>query len=216
MSSDLIEKIQQLIDSGVGDDGGRLQYILETLQNGRKLYNSDQVYLDSLLNNYEGHVTITPEEDKSPIRFSEDSTEYTPPKQSKPKKPGPLYGVSYHPHTGDSVKIHHSSCRHVRLASQRGQTKWNFVYGYQDAKSQANSIAHSQGTYWKNAQCCLNGIIGRTIGTAIFLTLFPFLGLLGGLIVREYHPTFGKGLMYFGLIYGIIVIVLYLINQVAR
>lgn len=215
MSQDLLEKIQQLIDSGIGDNG-RLRYILETLQNGKKLYHSDQSYLDDLLNNYEGHATIPYDEDKSPARLGGDSTDYIPPKQSKPKKLGPLYGVSYHPHTGDSVKIHHSSCRHVRLASQRGQTRWNFVHGYQEAKSEAESIASSQGTYWKNAQCCLNGIIGRATGSALFLALFPFLGLLGSLIVREYHPTFGKGLMYFGLIYGILVVVLYLASQVTR
>lgn len=215
MSSDLLDKIQQLIDSGIGDIG-RLQYILETLQNGRKLYNSDQSYLDKLLNNYEGHVTIQPEEDKSPVKSNEDSAEHVPSKQSKPKKPGPLYGVSYHPHTGDSVKIHHGSCRHVKLASQRGQTRWNFVHGYQEAKSEAASIASSQGTYWKNAQCCLNGMISGATVSALFLALFPFLGLLGGLIVREYHPTFGKGLMYFGLIYGIFAVVLYFASQVAR
>lgn len=215
MSYDLLEKIQHLIDSGTGDIG-RLQHILETLQNGRKLYNSDQGYLDKLLNNYEGHIAIKSEEDKSPVRLGEDSTDYIPPKQIKSKKPGPLYGVSYHPHTGDIVRIHHGSCRHVRLASQRGQTRWNFVHGYQEAKSEAESIASSQGINCENAKCCLNGIINRATSSALFLALFPFLGILGGLIVREYHPTFGKGLMYFGLIYGIFAIVMYLASQVAR
>jgi hypothetical protein len=215
MSSDLIEKIQQLIDSGTGDVG-RLQYILEKLQNGRKLYNSDQSYLDNLLNNHEGHAAIQPEEDKSPVRSNEDSADYIPPKQSKPKKLGTRYGISYHPHTRDIVRIHHGSCRHVRLASQNGQTRWNFVHGYQEARSEAESIANNQGIRCKNAKCCLNGIIGRTTSSAIFPALFPFLGILGGLIVREYHPTFGKGLMYFGLIYGIFAVVLYLASQVAR
>ncbi len=215
MSSDLLEKIQRLIDSGIGDVG-RLQYMYEALQNGRKIYNSDQSYLEKLLNNYDGHATIQPEEDKSPVRSSEDSTDYIPPKQIKSKKLGSLYGVSYHPHTGDIVRIHHGSCRHVRLASQRGQTRWNFVHGYQEAKSEAESIASSQGTNCENAKCCLNGIISRATSSALFLALFPFLGLLGGLIVREYHPTFGKGLMYFGLIYGIFAIVVYWASQITR
>ncbi|MDE1818901.1 MAG: hypothetical protein KGI19_09915 [Thaumarchaeota archaeon] len=36
------------------------------------------------------------------------------------------------------------------------------------------------------------------------IAFFPFLGILGGFIVREYYPTFAKGLMYFGLFYGVI------------
>ena len=57
-------------------------------------------------------------------------------------------------------------------------------------------------------------LLTETIGNALFLTLFPFMGLLGGLIVREYHPTFGKGLMYFGLIYGIIAVIFYTANRI--
>ena len=213
MSSDLLEKIQQLTDAGMGDSG-RLEHILSTLQNGKKLYNSNQEYLDRLLDNLEGHRFIQSGADKSPVKIDENSTPHIPPKQTKPKKPGPLYGISYHPNSNDTVKIHHHSCRHVRLASQKGSTRWDFVHGYQDAKIEAVSIAKSHGTYQKDAQCCLNGIINRAIGNALFLTLFPFMGLLGGLIVREYHPTFGKGLMYFGLIYGIIAVIFYTANRI--
>lgn len=78
-----------LIDSGIGDNG-RLQHILETLRNGKKLYNSDQIYLDKILSNYDGHRDIPSTEDKSPVRSNDVHTEYMHPKQSKPKKPGPL------------------------------------------------------------------------------------------------------------------------------
>lgn len=121
------------------------------------------------------------------------------------KETGSLYGVSYHPRTRDGVRIHASSCRHVANASQSGSTRWLAIRGYQAAKSQAESMSISQNTYWKNAQCCLDGIINKTLGGALFLTLFPFFGLLGGLIVKEYYPNLGKGLMYFGLMYGILV-----------
>jgi DNA repair exonuclease SbcCD ATPase subunit len=45
---DIFEKIQALIDSGVGDSG-RLQFISESLKQGKQLYNSDQKYLRSKL-----------------------------------------------------------------------------------------------------------------------------------------------------------------------
>ena len=124
---------------------------------------------------------------------------------SNTQESGTSYGVSYHPYSHDGVRIHHESCRHVRNYSQKGATRWFFAYGYQSAKSQAESISNSQGTYCKNAQCCLNRIINNTTAAAIFLSLFPFFGLLGGWLVKEYYPTLGKGMMYFGLTYGIIV-----------
>lgn len=213
MSSDLLEKIQQLIDSGIGDNG-RLEHILSTLQSGKKLYNSDQDYLDRLLDNLEGHTSIKSRVDKSPVKLDENSTPYIRPKQNKPKKSGSLYGI-HCPQGNDSVKIHHNSCRHVILASKTENTRWVFVHGYQDAKIQARSIAKSHGTDQDyDARCCLKGVINRATGNALFLTLFPFLGLLGGLIVREYHPKLGKGLMYFGLIYGIVAVVLYAVNRI--
>jgi len=46
-----ISRIQELIDNGAGD-ASRLQHIKDTLEKGKKLYDSDQTYLDSLLNQY--------------------------------------------------------------------------------------------------------------------------------------------------------------------
>lgn len=124
--------------------------------------------------------------------------------QQKVKEGGPLFGVSYHPRTKDGVRIHARSCYHVAKATQSGSTRWLYINGYQNAKFQAESISASQGTYCKNAQCCLQGIIGRTMALAVLLALIPFFGLLGGLLVRDYSPSLGKGLMYFGLTYGIL------------
>jgi DNA repair exonuclease SbcCD ATPase subunit len=44
----LIDKVQRLVDSGSGDVG-RLQFILESLQQGKTLYRSDKTYLEKKL-----------------------------------------------------------------------------------------------------------------------------------------------------------------------
>ena len=44
-TADAILRIKRLIDNRKGDPG-RLQYISEALQKGKKLFNSDQIYLD--------------------------------------------------------------------------------------------------------------------------------------------------------------------------
>lgn len=215
MTSDLLDKIQQLINTGIGDKS-RLEHIISTIKNGKSLYNSDQNYLNNLLKKQEEKIGYSEPkkeiEDKSPVKFNENTSEYKPQKQPKPQKLGPLYGITYNTPDG-SVKIHHNSCWHVQRASQRSSTKWYFVHGYQEAKSQAEMISRRERAYWKNAQCCLNGIINRSIGSAMFLALFPFLGLLSSLIVQEYYPTFAKGLKYFGLIYGVLATIFFLINR---
>ena len=48
MTKDILEKIQQLLDSGIGD-AGRLTHIQDFIQNGKKLYLSDQDYLDKII-----------------------------------------------------------------------------------------------------------------------------------------------------------------------
>lgn len=211
-----MDKIQHLIDMGIGDRG-RLEHIISTIKNGKSLYNSDQNYLNDLLQKQDEKLEYTEPkkevEDKSPVKFNENSDVYKPKKQPKPKDPGPLYGVSYHVRGSSSVKIHHNSCRHVHRASQEGSTKWYFIHGYRDARLQAETISSRQGTYWKHAQCCLNGIVNRSVSSALFLALFPFLGLLGNLIVREYYPTLGKGLKYFGLAYGVLATIFYFVNR---
>jgi hypothetical protein len=51
MSSDLIRSVIYLIESGKGDVG-RLNYILNVLQDGKALFASDKKYLDTLISTY--------------------------------------------------------------------------------------------------------------------------------------------------------------------
>ncbi|TSA17656.1 MAG: hypothetical protein D4R72_04040 [Nitrosopumilales archaeon] len=51
MSSDLIRSVIYLIESGKGDVG-RLNYILNMLQDGKPLFESDKKYLDILISTY--------------------------------------------------------------------------------------------------------------------------------------------------------------------
>ncbi|HEV2192681.1 MAG TPA: hypothetical protein VGR54_03575 [Nitrosopumilaceae archaeon] len=51
MSSDLIRSVVYLIESGKGDVG-RLNYILNVLQNEKPLFTSDKKYLDTLISTY--------------------------------------------------------------------------------------------------------------------------------------------------------------------
>ena len=51
MSSDLIKSVIYLIESGKGDVG-RLNYILNALQDGKTLFVSDKKYLDTLISTY--------------------------------------------------------------------------------------------------------------------------------------------------------------------
>jgi len=51
MSSDLIKSVIYLIESGKGDVG-RLNYILNVLQDGKTLFESDKKYLDTLISTY--------------------------------------------------------------------------------------------------------------------------------------------------------------------
>ena len=51
MSSDLIKSVIYLIESGKGDVG-RLNYILNVLQDGKTLFESDKKYLETLISTY--------------------------------------------------------------------------------------------------------------------------------------------------------------------
>src|SRR5713226_2763061 len=51
MSNDLIKSVIYLTESGKGDVG-RLNYILNVLQNGKPLFASDKKYLDTLISTY--------------------------------------------------------------------------------------------------------------------------------------------------------------------
>ncbi len=48
MNQELIDSIQGLIEQGKGDSG-RLQYIIDAIKEGKKLYDSDQKYVESLI-----------------------------------------------------------------------------------------------------------------------------------------------------------------------
>ena len=54
MSDRLCLKIIDLIENGIGDPE-RLDHILDTIQKGKPLYNSDKNYLDSLFLKYFGN-----------------------------------------------------------------------------------------------------------------------------------------------------------------
>ena len=51
MTDSQISRIQELIDNNVGDNS-RLHHIKDTLEKGKTLYDSDHIYLDSLLKRY--------------------------------------------------------------------------------------------------------------------------------------------------------------------
>lgn len=203
------------MDAGIGDKG-RLEHIISTIKGGKTLYKSDQNYLDEILKKHGEKTTqLEPKketESKSPVHFNQNSSIYNPKKQSKPQELGEIYYITHNTSSG-SVKIHHRSCWHVQRASYTSSTKWDSEYGYQNAKSHAEMMARRQRTYWKHAECCLNGIINRSVSSALFLALIPFLGLVSSLIVREYYPTFAKGLKYFGLAYGVLVTIFYFANR---
>jgi len=61
MTDELIEYVIHLIDGKKGDVG-RLGHILDTLQDGKILYNSDKKYLDSLISTYLGPSKKTGEQ----------------------------------------------------------------------------------------------------------------------------------------------------------
>jgi len=62
---DAILRIKKLIEKKLGDPG-RLQYISETLQKGRDLYRSDQIYLDNKIS-----ATVIPFQIKKPTKADE-------------------------------------------------------------------------------------------------------------------------------------------------
>ena len=233
MNEKLEGKVKKLLDLGIGDKG-RLDFILSSLQKGKKIYNTDMKYVEKLITKTMSskidEVSIEPphsnlsepkeifsknlETSQSPVQFNESSSKkpYKPVKM--PRESYTPYGITYHVSGRNEVKIHHNSCRFYRNASQSGSTKWVFRNGYQNAKQDAASIANRQSTYYKPAQCCLNGIINRSLSAALFISLFPFFGLLGNVIIRDYYPALGQGLKYFGLVYGILVIIMYVVNTI--
>jgi len=221
MNEETVKSIDELLNSNVGDKG-RLEHIKNFIQQGKTLYNSDKKYLDSLLDQEPKSIESKSEKTfSSNSKISQSPVQHNNSPSNKPYKPvktpridNTPYGITYHVSGRNEVKIHHNSCRFYQNASQSGSTKWIFRNGYQNSKSDAASIANQHSTYYKNAQCCLNGIIGRSLSTALFMSLFPFFGLLGNLIIRDYYPTLGRGMKYWGLVYGIASIILYGVNNI--
>jgi len=57
MNSDKIEKVHDLIDAGIGDVN-RNEFILNSLQNGQKLYNTDVNYLQKMTQNLDDKIAL--------------------------------------------------------------------------------------------------------------------------------------------------------------
>ena len=74
----VLEKIKNLMDSGAGDPG-RLQHIHDTIAKGKVLYHSDQVYLESKLNEIDSGVDNN-------VTIQETSLEKPEPVIEKPKE----------------------------------------------------------------------------------------------------------------------------------
>lgn len=82
----VLEKIQNLINDGIGDPG-RLQYIYDSLAKGKALYHSDQMYLERKLNEdvvFESDDMVTETSVAKPSEKTE-TTIKSQPVESKPK-----------------------------------------------------------------------------------------------------------------------------------
>ena len=80
--SDVLPKIQELINAGIGDPG-RLQHIFEMISSNRTLYHSDALYLELKLNESASSkptvsVTIPEPKDTELISFSKPETKPVP------------------------------------------------------------------------------------------------------------------------------------------
>jgi len=60
VEENVITKVQRLVTSGAGDVG-RLQFILESLKQGKTLYRSDQQYLEAKIGQKINYDTILPQ-----------------------------------------------------------------------------------------------------------------------------------------------------------
>ena len=63
---EILSSIQELIKLGIGGNG-RLQFIYETIQNGKKLYTSDRNYLNEKLSNVTTNTFVSSEIEKEPL-----------------------------------------------------------------------------------------------------------------------------------------------------
>jgi len=69
MDSNNIQKAQDLIDSGRGDVG-RNEFILNSLQNGKKLYNTDVKYLNIQTQKLDAKIALLQHNKQKPDRKS--------------------------------------------------------------------------------------------------------------------------------------------------
>lgn len=84
MNQELIDSIQELIEKGKGDSS-RLQYIIGAIKEGKKLYDSDQKYVDSLIESKStSDNTIETKQEKS-VEYHPDD-EFSKMKQDLMKK----------------------------------------------------------------------------------------------------------------------------------
>jgi len=87
----LAKEVQNLLDDNRGDEH-RLKFILECIQNEKKIYNSDQKYLASLLGEYskDEHILerldFKPKPEESGVTFADETDDSKPFSESK-KKP---------------------------------------------------------------------------------------------------------------------------------
>lgn len=81
MTGNLPSKIQELIDNDIGDIQ-RLSHIKELVEKGRTLYNSDKIYLESLLSKYTGEKPESVNEENPYVNLSEESTQESKSKEN--------------------------------------------------------------------------------------------------------------------------------------
>ena len=63
LSTELVDSIKSLIENGKGDSA-RLEYIIEAIKQGKKLYDSDRKYVDSLLETKSNQNETKPSNDE--------------------------------------------------------------------------------------------------------------------------------------------------------
>lgn len=209
---DLEDTITKLIHDKKGDHY-RLEDLLTRIKSGKKIYNSDKMYLETLLDNPVKEKSVEIEE--KPINLEElrKSQPTHKPQKAKPIK----FAVSYSNSRNGSAKIHNSGCHNTRRSSQEGDIKWMYYTNYPSAKHTAQHIGTQQPFGWKHACCCMRSypfdiILGCIITTLLF-------GILGGLVswyfTRDHFgESWAKTWLVLGWIVSILLSVFVVINYV--
>ncbi len=178
-----------LIDQEKGDQM-RLVDMLSRCQSGKKLFNSDYLYIDKLTEIPREKVEIV----EKPINLDELRKS-----QPKPKYKAQTikFGVSHSKSRRSETKIHKASCRYVKNSSQSGDIKWDFCHDFQIAKNLA--VGYGDQKY---ACCCMRSFPSDIIFGGFILSLIfgIFGGLLAWYITKDYFPRFAKGWIVFSII----------------